>query len=473
MEAIGRRRDRCKPAALACCMPLACALSATAPAFAQTAESKAYTLDEAVAEALAAHPRLSASRANQWAAESRVDEARDRLWPAVGVSGEINRSTGNTPPGTFYPAPGFVPISGALRGKSLDAGSWQTGASLWADWDVLSLARQAAAIDLALATRNQANATTDAERLQIAYQAADAFLLVLEAKEAVRAVGVNVQRAEVLVAATKPLVVANLRPGVDAARADAELANAATQLARAGQTLEVRRAELAEAMGHAGARVEAVPGPLLEPVDHLAIPRGRAALDHPQVIEASASASRAAEARQLVQVEYLPRLNLVAALWVRGSGLYGSPADGIVPDIANCAVGVVATWSILDIPDIRARARAAQAEYVAAISRRDEVVLAVSGQVARATAAVEGAMRVAQQTPAALASARVAQQQALARYQSGLAPVVDVADAQRVLAQAEIDDAVARLEVRRALLFLSRASGVLDPFFAQSRSGGG
>jgi hypothetical protein len=40
-----------------------------------------------------------------------------------------------------------------------------------------------------------------------------------------------------------------------------------------------------------------------------------------------------------------------------------------------------------------------------------------------------------------------------------------------VLAQAEIDDAVARLEVRRAQLLLARASGDLGPFFAQARSG--
>jgi outer membrane protein TolC len=79
---------------------------------------------------------------------------------------------------------------------------------------------------------------------------------------------------------------------------------------------------------------------------------------------------------------------------------------------------------------------------------------------------------VAQQTPPALASAKAAEQQALARYQSGLAPVFDVADADRVLAQAEIDDAVARLEVRRALLLLARASGDLGPFLAHARSGG-
>jgi outer membrane protein len=459
--------------ALTGCLSLGCVFGATTPIHAQTREATTYTLEAAVAEALATHPRLAESRANQRAAESRVDEAQDQLWPAVGVSGEINRSTGNTPPGAFYPAPGFVPTSGAPRAKSLDSGFWQTGASLWAAWDALSLSRQAAAIDVALAGRTQAKATTDANRLKVAYQAADAFLLLLEANEATRAVSANVQRAQVLVTATKPLVIQNLRPGVDEARAEAELANAETQLARAEQTREARRAELAESIGHAGTRVEAVLGSLADSVDRLAIPAERQLANHPLVVEAAAATSRAAESRRLIDVEYLPRLDLVAALWMRGSGLYGSPADGVVPDIANWAAGAIVTWSILDIPAIQARARAAQAEYAAAISRRDEAVLSVSGQLARAKAVVEGAMRVAQQTPAALASARAAERQALARYQSGLAPVVDVADAQRVLLQTEIDDAVARLEVRRALLLFSRASGDLGPFLAQSRLGGG
>jgi outer membrane protein TolC len=452
---------------------LACVLGTTPAVFAQTGTSKPYTLEEAVNEALLTHPRLAESRADQLAAQAHVDDARARLWPGAGVSAEFNRSTGNTPPGAYSPAPGFLPISGSPLGKSLGSGFWQTGASVWANWDVVSIARQAAAVDVALASRSQARASTEAQRLQVAYQAADAFLLLLESEEAVRAVGANVQRARVLVAATEPLVAQNLRPAADAARADAELANAQTHLARAEQARELRRAELAEAMGHAEARVEAVPGPLLDRVDQLPVPKASQVSGHPQVVEAAAGAERAAEARRLVDVEYLPRFDLVASLWIRGSGLYQSPADGIVPDIANWAVGAVVTWSILDIPALRDRARAAQADYLAAVARHDEVVLAVSGQVARGAAMVEGTMRVAQQTPAALASARTAQQQALARYKSGLAPVVDVADAQRVLAQAEVDDAVARLEVRRALLLFARAAGDLGPFLAQSSSGGG
>jgi outer membrane protein TolC len=193
---------------------------------------------------------------------------------------------------------------------------------------------------------------------------------------------------------------------------------------------------------------------------------------HPDVVQSSSAAARANQERNRVEVEYLPRVDLVAALWVRGSGIYDSPASGLVPDIPNWAAGAVVSWSLLDIPTIRARVRVASAARDAASARRDETVLAVEGQLASATALLEGARDVARQTPTALASARAAEEQALARYKTGLSPVVDVADAERLRTQAEIDDAVARLEVRRALLLLARASGDLTPFLIAAGRGG-
>lgn len=43
--------------------------------------------------------------------------------------------------------------------------------------------------------------------------------------------------------------------------------------------------------------------------------------------------------------------------------------------------------------------------------------------------------------------------------------VLDVADAERLLTQAEVDNAVARVNVRRAMLLVSRVAGDLEPFF--------
>jgi outer membrane protein TolC len=429
-----------------------------------------YTLEEAVREALAHHPRIRAAIADEGTAEARVDESQTRELPAVGVSAQINRSTGNTPPGAFFLTPGMPLISGAPRGKTLDSGEWQTGAGVWASWDALALVRQAAAVDVALAGRTESEAAISAGRLEVAYRAADAFLLLVEAQETVRAASASVDRAQVVVTMTKPLVEQTLRPGVDAARAEAELANARTALARAAETRQLRRAQLAEAIGDASLRVDAAPGGLASPIDEA--PRAPTSVDrHPDVVQSSAAAARAKQERSLVEVEYLPRVDLVAALWIRGSGIYDSPASGLVPDIPNWAAGAVVSWSFLDIPTIRARARVASAARDAANAQRDETVLAVEGQLASATALLEGARDVARQTPTELASARAAEEQAVARYKTGLSPVVDVADAERVRTQAEIDDAIARLEVRRALLLLARAGGDLTPFL--NRSGGG
>ena len=61
------------------------------------------------------------------------------------------------------------------------------------------------------------------------------------------------------------------------------------------------------------------------------------------------------------------------------------------------------------------------------------------------------------------------ERQSDARYRSGLVPVVEVAETQRLLAQAETEDAVARLRIHRARLLLGRALGDLEPFLAELR----
>jgi outer membrane protein len=435
---------------------------------ARPAAGQPYTLDEVVAQALAHHPRLAGAVARQDAAAARVEEARSGFLPQAGLSAQLNRSTGNTAPGTFFPASGFPAIAGPALGRTLDGGTWQTGVSVWAGWDVLSFSRQAASVDVSLAGGAQAEAATAARRLEVAYGAADAFLRLLEADQAVKAAQASVDRAQVFAAMVKPLVDQSLRPGVDIARADAELSVAETQFARAEQTREVARAQLAEAMGSTDARVTAVPGTLLGPVRPSEPPPARSPDRHPFVQESAAAAAVAEQVKRRVEVQYLPRLDLVAAAWLRGSGLYGSPAAGLAPDIPNWAAGAVVTWSVLDIPAIRSRARAAAGDQASASALRDETYLAVVSELRSASALLDGATRIAGNTPHALASASAAEQQAVARYQAALAPAVDVADAERLLAQAELDDALARIEVRRAELLLARAAGDLGPFLASS-----
>ena len=73
---------------------------------------------------------------------------------------------------------------------------------------------------------------------------------------------------------------------------------------------------------------------------------------------------------------------------------------------------------------------------------------------------------IAQNTPIQLEAARATEQQATVRYRAGLGNITEVAEAQRLLTQAEIDDGLARLGVWRARLGVSAAEGDLAPFLA-------
>jgi outer membrane protein len=63
-----------------------------------------------------------------------------------------------------------------------------------------------------------------------------------------------------------------------------------------------------------------------------------------------------------------------------------------------------------------------------------------------------------------LAAAQQSEVQARARYQAGLTSIVEIADAQRLLTEAEIQDQFARVDVWRALLAEAVAAGTLAPF---------
>ncbi len=84
------------------------------------------------------------------------------------------------------------------------------------------------------------------------------------------------------------------------------------------------------------------------------------------------------------------------------------------------------------------------------------------GEVARARIAVDAARKIAQNTPIELDAALTLETQAQARYKAGLGTVVEVAEAHRLLRQAEVDDALARLGVWRTLFALAAAQGEMS-----------
>lgn len=449
--------------------------SAAPRAWPQAKARTPLTLEAAIDFALAHHPALRVQRAGERAAEADVAAAEAGILPRVDLSGQLNRATGNVLPGSLFAMPNIPSVSGPAGTHDFDSGTFGSLFGVSAALDVAGLKRRMTLVDAALEERNRARAGTDARKLAVAFGAADAFVALVTQQEVVKATRASVERARTLATQLGTLAQSELRPAADAARAKAEQALAQTQLVRAQQVEAVRRALFAQALGAAGEAFDAIAGPLTSKTSRAEVSSGAR---NPLLVEAEAARAAALARSRATDLEYWPRVDVAAALWVRGSGYaransIAAPADGLVPNTGNWAAGIVVSWPVLETFAVKARAAAAAANVEAAAARQDEIAQAVESQIDTARAALDGARAVAEQTQPALASARAAEEQARARFDAGLGAEIEVADAQRLLAQAELEDVSARLGVWSGMLLLSRALGDLTPFLTELRAAAG
>jgi outer membrane protein TolC len=434
---------------------------------AQETQSRPITLEGAVDAALNNYPAVRAARAQADSAGAGVDLARTAYLPRADLLWQQNLATRNNVFGLLLPQSVVPPISGPQLDATSMRGAAGSAGGLLLTWEPFDFGGRKAGLELARAARDQAEAGVEVTRLDVAASAADAFMGVIAAEQTVEAAQSNVERMETFARAVRALVDNELRPGVDFSRASAELAAARIQLIRAEQDAEVSRAVLAEALGRAGAPMAVDTGPLLSPPpgEPAAAPEFSA---HP-LARARAAAVETAEARRrLVDRSYFPRFSLQSSVFGRGSGaLLNGDFDygkGWYPTAPNWAVGMTVAFPAFDIFGVRARRRIESGNAAAEQARYDQTIQALKTQDVKARSLVEAARRVAENTPVRLKAAQETELRARVRYENGLTNVVEVADAQRLLAQAEVDDAVARLGVWRALLVAARIRGDLKPF---------
>ncbi|MBL8136727.1 MAG: TolC family protein [Acidobacteria bacterium] len=449
---------------------LAIALTAT-PAVAQPAGP--ITIGDAIAAAVSAHPGTAEATARAEAAAEAVDLARAAYLPKLDAMWQVTRATRNNVFGAFFPQ-NVIPISGPVLGTDSFESAWGSATSLVFSAEVFDFGRRSAQVREARAGRDAAAAHADAVRLSAGVRAADLFLTVAGTAKVVEADTTTVARLEQLQRAVGALVSADLRPGADRARVDADLAAARGRLYANEQSLEVARIRLAVAMGQAGASPAVNAAPLLA-----ASPGGLAAdaapvdvATHPTVREGAAQAQAAAAARDAARLAWRPTLLVQGALSARGSGaLLDGAIDngaGLWPDVPNWTAGVSMTFPLFDFGATRARVAQRGSFVIAADARQRALTDEATGAAREARVMAEAARRIAGTVPMRLTAARDAAAQARARYDAGLTGIVDVVEAERVLAQAESEAALAALALWRARLAQAAAAGDLAPFVADA-----
>ncbi len=428
------------------------------------------TIAQAVEDALRNYPSIVVSQEQMNAAAAGIRLAQTAYLPRVDGLAQVNRATRNTFYGLLLPQ-AVIPGVDGVPANNLGS-VWDSGAGLLVTWQPFDFGLRRANVATATAARDAAQAAVNRTRYDVSIATADAFLTMIAAQQTAQAACAAVDSWQVLLRSIHAQVSAELRPGADESRVQAELALAQTQVAQAEQAIDVARATLAQFVGLDASGLNLNPGKLLNelPSERTEPPLNVAA--NPLALQQTAMVAQQRSQLDALERTYYPQFVVQGLAAARGTGLETNGGrlgelNGLAPTTQNYGLGLTVTFPVMDRFAIReqeamqsATIRGGQAQY--------QVITAnLRAQFNTALAALAGARRVVANTPVEVSSARTALAQATARYQSGLAPIDEVAQAQRLLVQAQIDDALARLGVWRARLQVETVRGDIQPFLQE------
>jgi outer membrane protein len=448
---------------------LAPASGSSQPVTGQSAPPQPLTLDQAIQYAADHYPTLRAALEQASASAASVDIARAAYLPRLDAIWQSNRATVNNVVGQVLPQSVLPALSGPVFPAASSQSVWSSATGALLSWEAYDFGLRHATVAGAEAGLAQARAAEALTRIGVQRTVADAFLRVLASQRAVVAVEADLQRRQLLFHAVQVLVDNQLRPGVDASRAEAERAAAQIRVIQTQEALAVAQAALVQALGTPVQDLKIAGDALLDRLPPVDVPLAPAAA-HPLARVRGAAVEQARAQESVLARTDLPRIFLQSSVFARGSGAGANGnldggGGGLGLDRANWAAGVQVVFpNLFDFARLGAVKAAAAAAERASAALYDEAILTVGSEQQAADAMLRSALAIASNTPVQLAAARLTEARARARYDAGLASIIEVADAQSLLAQAEVQDQLARVDTWRALLAASTARGDLGPF---------
>jgi outer membrane protein len=422
------------------------------------------TLNQALTYAREHQPSLRSAVARVAAAAAETRIPRAQWLPSAGLAVEALEGTTNNSTASYVGVPGVdLPRIGGTHVSA--SGSWKPDTStlvaIGAQQEVFDFGRIAAQAAVADAAYDAERSRASSERLRIELLVKDAFYGVLGARAVLRAAEGAQQRATVHRDLAAAAVKSGLHAPIELTRAEADLARFDVGRIRADGGLRGAQVLFAAAVGVDDRSLDAA-GEAPEMPEAPGIDSGlEQARSRSPILQEGRARVRAADAiTRAVGLERAPDLALTATFSGRNGTAVpstGTLADqyGPLPIVPNWDVGLVLRWPFLD-PLVAPRRAAAAA-------RGDVAREALSDLEKREAAAIEEAYVRLQVSRAALVgldralgAALANYAQADARFKAGLGTSLELADAENVRTEAEIQLAVGQFQARRARAALSQ-----------------
>jgi outer membrane protein len=430
--------------------------------------ARAMTMAEALAYAHEHQPAIRAGVARVAAKMAEATIPSGQWQPTVGLTAQLYGMTTNNTTGTYLgtefidvPRIGGTPSVSQSTANLTPYPASLVGAGLLQEvFDFGRIGAQRAAEDELVTVEKHRAAVV---RLDIDFGVEEAYFAVHAAKAIIVASDEAYERSRVHRDLAKRGVDSGLRSPIELTRAEADLARFDVGRVKARGGLALAQAVLAASIGSPDAAIDiSGEAPQLSEMPTMAQALQLVEARDPLLAQAIAQLRASEQRTRAVGAELRPDLSLTATVTGRAGGAQpssGAPipsGNGWLPDVPNWDVGLVLSWPLYDGTIAARRDAARSAEQV----RRDEIDVARLQEVAHVREAYVR-VGVARQALGALDHAVVAAhanyEQADARFRSGIGNAVELADAEAVRTDAEIQQALGQFDLAQARAAFGRA----------------
>ncbi|HEY1548631.1 MAG TPA: TolC family protein, partial [Kofleriaceae bacterium] len=430
------------------------------------------TSDQVADAARATSPELAARAADVAAADAALSQARDAYIPRLAVTARYVRLSDITPPslGDLVVAPGApagplskdatlvnVPFSFPVY---LNATTFDAQLDIPISDDLLRISRGVAA---AKHTAGAARFSADAEQRDVAANSRLAYYAWARARLSAIVAADAVHQAELHLSDVQQRAQADRASRADVMAVQAQLAAATQMRVRADDLERSNETQLRIAL-HGDA-----PHGALAIGEDLStnLPLGEldgddallaAAIAHrPELRAAGESIDALVEQAHAARDSALPHIDLIAdATSANPNERYIPPDDKFH---TTWSAGAQLTWNVTDVPAQLAAARSLLSRAASAEAARAQLVDALRGELAQATASVRDAASAQVTTQQQLESAEEAYRVRRALFREGEATSTELTDAETARTRAQLDAVGARIEARIASVRLAHAVG--------------
>ncbi len=436
---------------------------------AQTPADTLVRLSDAVLLAEQNYHLLKARKYEADAANENVNVAKYSKLPTIDATYQAGIATANNLTGMFYPN-GVLPITGPPSSGNNYAAATGSAASVLLNWQAVTFGQRNAEINVSVAEANSKNLEWKEDLFNHKINVISAYLDVLLSADIIRIEEQNIQRVEVNLKESRTLVISNIKAGVDTALFLSELSKAKVDLLNAQRQLQTQQWLLAQLMV-----INALPIPVdtnfLTMLPSVIPGTDTSFANHPLIQYSQSQFDLSKSKEQLLRKSFLPKLNVWATGFARGSGFENNQSiktlDGLAFSRYNYGAGLQLSFPIMKYGEVKRQLK--QQDFLSKASeeriQENKQILTTQQRVANTT--FNSAIAIAQKTQLQLKSAQYAFRAMQIRYNTGLVNFSDLIQTQYNLLKAELDVKKAYWDAWKALLLEAAVNGNENIFLVQ------